>query len=71
MTTLFQLFNQSSEKSLIRFLNSRIEEELKSARLLREGMWSGAVVVGDKAFVHLFVHLFVHCWAGTNVVIRD
>ena len=47
MTTLFQLFNQSSEKSLIRFLNSSIEEELKSAQLLREGMWSEAVVVGD------------------------
>ena len=53
MTTLFQLFNQSSEESMIRFLNSRIDEELKAARLLREGMWRKAVVVGDKAFFSL------------------
>ena len=37
MTTLLQRFNQSLEESLIRLLNSGIEEELKSARLLREG----------------------------------
>ena len=51
MTTLFQLFNQSSEESLISLLSFGIEEELKSARLLREGMWSETVVVGGKAFI--------------------
>ena len=67
MTTLFQRFNQSSEESLIRLLNSRIEEELKAARLLREGMWSEAGVIGDKAFVCLLPGGNKSRYPGLNV----
>ena len=69
MTALLQLFNQSSPEALIEFTNSRIEEKLKSARLLREGMWSEAVVVGDEAFVCSLLDRDKSRYPGLNVFI--
>jgi len=50
-SALLQLFKQPSHESLVHWLDCRIEEQLMTDQLVREGVWSDSVVVGDQRFV--------------------
>lgn len=64
-------FRQSSQESLLRLLNSCIEEELKSTQWLREGMWTETVVVGDEAFVCSLLEQYKSHYTGLNVLAEN
>lgn len=48
---LLQLFKQPSHESLVHWPDCRIEEQLMTDQLVREGVWSDSIVVGDQRFV--------------------